>query len=282
MMGPFSAEDSQEAMDFDRQYALNGGSAGPNSPSSMSDGAPRRATSGLRPFFGYYGGKWRDAKQYPPPRHRTIVEPFAGSAGYSLRYPDRNVILYEADPIVAGIWEYLIRVKPEEILSIPDVPMSGSVADLRVCQEAKSLVGFWLNRGVATPRPRPSKWMRDGIRPGSFWGDRVRQTIASQVQLIRHWRVHNSSYVDSPARRAATWFVDPPYQHSGRHYRFGPSGIDYKKLATWCRSLKGQVIVCENAGATWLPFQMLSDVKTTRTTRRSHEVLWFDTLRRPG
>jgi hypothetical protein len=33
----------------------------------------------LRPFFGFYGGKWRDAlKHYPPPEHDTIIEPFAG------------------------------------------------------------------------------------------------------------------------------------------------------------------------------------------------------------
>jgi hypothetical protein len=53
-----------------------------------------KATPRLRPFFGYYGGKWRDAvKHYPPPEHTRIVEPFAASAGYSLRYPDRKVIL---------------------------------------------------------------------------------------------------------------------------------------------------------------------------------------------
>ena len=68
----------------------------------------------LRPFFGYYGGKWRDTPRlYPPPEHNTIVEPFAGSAGYSLRFPRTpRVILYEKDPIVAGVWQYLIGVKP--------------------------------------------------------------------------------------------------------------------------------------------------------------------------
>ena len=40
----------------------------------------------LRPFFCYYGGKWRAAPKYPPPEHDTIVEPFAGAAGYATRY----------------------------------------------------------------------------------------------------------------------------------------------------------------------------------------------------
>ena len=229
----------------------------------------------LRPFFGYYGGKWRDAvKHYPAPEHPAIVEPFAGSAGYSLRYPERRIVLCEIDPILVGVWRYLINVKPAEILAIPDVSLDGSVDDLPVSQEARWLVGFWMNRGAPSPRKRPSKWMRDGIRPGSFWGNRVRQTIASQVEAIRDWKIFEGSYESCPVTGKATWFVDPPYQVAGRHYRFGSEAVDYKDLATWCRSRKGQVIVCENEGADWLPFSDLADTKTTRHGYRSKEVIW--------
>jgi hypothetical protein len=125
----------------------------------------------LRPFFGYYGGKWRDAlKHYPEPLYDTIVEPFAGSAGYALRYASHKIILCEIDPVLAEVWRYLIRVTPADIRAIPDVPIDGTVDDLKIPQEAKWLVGLWLNRGIAQPRVSPSKWMRDGIRPGSFWG----------------------------------------------------------------------------------------------------------------
>ncbi len=168
-----------------------------------------------RPFFGYYGGKWRDAlKHYPEPQHATIVEPFAGSAGYSLRYPSRKIILCEIDPVLSEVWRYLIRVKAKDILAIPDLALDGSVDDLKVCQEAKWLVGFWLNRGAASPRKSPSKWMRDRIRPGSFWGQRVRQTIANQVDAIRHWELRNCSYAECPTPRRATWFIDPPVRGS--------------------------------------------------------------------
>ena len=34
------------------------------------------------------------------------------------------------------------------------------------------------------------------------------------------------------------------------------------------------VIVCENDGATWLPFKQLADVKTTHGNYRSKEVIW--------
>lgn len=241
-------------------------------PASEEQSPPK-----LRPFFGYYGGKWRDAlKHYPAPAIGTIVEPFAGSAGYSLRYADRKVILCEIDPILCAVWWYLIRVKPKEILAIPDLdPMTGSVDDLAISQEARWLVGFWVNRGTSRPRKSPSRWMRDGIRPGSFWGPSVRKKIASQVEAIRHWQVLNCSYIECPTPREATWFVDPPYETAGRHYRFGSEQIDYGALAGWCRSRPGQIIVCENEGASWLPFKDLADVKTTRADRRSKEVIWL-------
>ncbi len=57
----------------------------------------------IRPFFSYFGAKWRLAPRYPAPAHRTIVEPFAGSAGYACRYPDHRVILVERDPVIAAL-----------------------------------------------------------------------------------------------------------------------------------------------------------------------------------
>lgn len=234
--------------------------------------------SAVRPFFGFYGGKWRDAvKHYPAPRHRTVVEPFAGSAGYSVRYASANVVLGELDPVIYGVWHFLVRASAADIRAIPDLEPDQTVADLGVSQEARWLVGFWMNRGASRPRNRPSAWMRSEIRPGSFWGERVRETIAGQVHLIRHWRVYNCSYesIGSHVRGSATWFVDPPYQMQGRHYHHGADAIDFPALGKWCRSRKGQVIVCENEGADWLPFEPLADVKTTRRESRSVEVAWF-------
>lgn len=43
----------------------------------------------LRPFFTYFGAKWRAAPHYPPPTHPTVIEPFAGAAGYALRHHTR-------------------------------------------------------------------------------------------------------------------------------------------------------------------------------------------------
>ena len=227
----------------------------------------------LRPFFSYFGGKWRNsAKLYPKPIHNTLVEPFAGSAGYALRYPAKRVILCDLDPIICGVWRYLISVSADEILSLPDV--TDTIDDLDVGQEAKWLIGFWLNRATTHPCKSPSQWMRAGYAPTSFWGPRVRATIASQLHAIRHWEIHQCSYQHAPDVQA-TWFVDPPYQVAGTRYRFGSKGMYFGALARWCRSRQGQTIVCEASGASWLPFQALAHTKSARPRRPSKEAVWL-------
>jgi len=211
--------------------------------------------------------------RYPPPEHDAIIEPFAGAAGYATRYADRKITLVERDPIIANLWKYLTRVSPQEIMAIPtEVP--GTVDELAICEEARWLVGFWCNKGAASPRKSPSAWMRSGIRPRSYWGEAVREKIASQVEAIRHWEIIEGSYEQAPDVNA-TWFIDPPYQQAGKHYRFKLES--YETLAVWCEARRGQVMVCEQEGATWLPFQTFATIKSTPGTNGksySSEVMW--------
>lgn len=235
---------------------------------------------GLKPFFTYFGGKWRAALHYPEPLYETIIEPFAGSAGYSLRYPHKKVVLVEKDPVVSATWRYLIGVSEREILELPDIDPEGSVDDLPVCEEAKYLIGWWIQAARARPAKRPSAWVhryyqqRDGEKhwskrscptgggPTLCWSRRTRERISTQLHAIRHWSLIEGDYTRAPDV-VATWFVDPPYQEKGTQYRHGSDGIDYPRLARWCtETLSGQVIVCENLGADWLPFQPFKDIKS--------------------
>jgi hypothetical protein len=238
----------------------------------------------LKPFFTFYGGKWRAAPHYPAPMYGTIVEPFAGSAGYSMRYPDRRVVLVEKDPAIAATWRYLLRVTPGEILALPDIAPGQPVDTLGVVEEAQLLIGWWCNKGSATPKRSPGSNMRrslagltKGDPPSGWWGAAIRERIASQVERIRHWRLIEGSYEQAPLVMA-TWFVDPPYQRAGKHYRC--SYVDYERLAYWCNLWPGQVMACENVGAEWLPFQPWRDIKASEAKhggKVSREALWVRT-----
>ena len=234
----------------------------------------------MNPFFKFFGGKWANAYKYPAPQIGTIIEPFAGGAGYATRRGGgRRVVLYDADPTICGVWKYLIHATASEILALPEVRDDQTVDDITwPCEEAKWLVGFWLNAGVTTPAKKPSKWMRSRVRPGAFWGEAAKRRIAVQIHKINEWEVHNLSFHQVPAEYA-TWFVDPPYQNKGKLYKYSATAIDFNQLGQWCRELPGQVIVCENEGADWLPFSQLYDTATATSRRggtRSAEVVWVN------
>ena len=223
-----------------------------------------------RPFFSYYGSKWSRVRDgfYPQPEHDLIIEPFAGSACYALHHHERDVVLVEKNPVIASIWSYLISVDPDEVLALPLDPLEIEPGP------AKDLVGFWLGRGRASPARTKSAWMRSENWNRSFWGEGPRARISEQVGYIRHWSVVEASYEQTPSVEA-TWFVDPPYQgRAGQHYRrFGSAHIDYAALGRWCRERRGLTIVCEGAGADWLPFNRAGKVKSIRQ-RWSDEALW--------
>lgn len=237
--------------------------------------------STLQPFFTYFGGKWRAAHHYPAPRYRTIMEPFAGAAGYSVRYPDHDVVLVERDPTIAALWRYLISVDPAEVLALPLAVTTTDALD--VPAPARTLIGFWLNKGCSAPCKQPSAWMRSGIRPDSFWGETIRARIAAQVTRIRHWRVVEGTYADAPDVEA-TWYVDPPYIKAGTNYRYGARLLDYTALAQWCRTRRGQTIVCEADGAAWLPFRAFRTIKASEAKsggKTSAEVVWLSDEQKP-
>lgn len=182
-------------------------------------------------------------------------------------------MLLDADPVIVGVWDYLIKTPESEIRALPLV--FETVDDLSVPVEAKWLIGFWLNKGTVFPCKTPSAWMREGLRPKSFWGAEIRERIASQQQYIRHWQISLGSY-DGIENGHATWFIDPPYSTpAGAYYRI--RDIDYVALAAWCSERKGQVIVCEQDGADWLPFNSFRNIKANESSRGkavSAEMIW--------
>lgn len=233
-------------------------------------------TPTLRPFFTYYGGKWSTAPRYQPPRHDLVIEPFAGSAGYSVRLHARRVLLADLNEQVIGTWRYLIAASADEIRTLPLLAVGQCVYDLPVCQEARWLIGWWTNKGAASPHISMSAWGRVPAYASQFWGERVRERLARQVDHIRDWTAVQIDYQDLPDHEA-TWFIDPPYSgKAGRRYPH--NAVDYPALADWCKARPGQVIVCEQEGADWLPFEPLHTAKATvgshKTRSTCPEVAW--------
>jgi len=216
----------------------------------------------LHPFFSYFGSKYRLAKHYPTPKYDTIIEPFDGSAGYSLMYPGRQVILYEIYEPLVTLWKWLIeKATEQDILNLPinndgkigpdDKPVTrfhkNHPIECEVMGEAERiLIGLWTTESQTFASRYPLSKSRAGN-----WTQKKKEMIASQLHAIKHWKVESMSFEDIPNRKA-TWFIDPPYEKAGHRYCHWK--IDYAKLGRWCKERSGQVIVCEQEPAVWLPF----------------------------
>ena len=57
-------------------------------------------------MFSYYGSKSKIVDYYPPPKYGKIIEPFAGSARYSLRFWQKDVLLVDKYPVIIEVWNY--------------------------------------------------------------------------------------------------------------------------------------------------------------------------------
>lgn len=221
----------------------------------------------MRPFFPYYGSKWRQAHRHPP-RHDVIVEPFAGSAKYSTVWGrGKRCVLVDKYDVICAIWDYLIHVSPDEIRSIPDAVHVDNLDAWP--SEVRWLAGFWMNHGSVSPRNSVSGFVK--AKPYQGWSHRTRSRIANQVDWIRKWEVIQGDYTDAPDMNA-TWHVDPPYIDKGSRYVHSSAQIDYAHLAAWCRSRRGYVMVHEQRGAEWMNFRADGDYKSA--TGKSAEVVW--------
>jgi len=234
--------------------------------------------------MSYYGSKYKLAKHYPKPKHKKIIEPFAGGAGYSLRHSEYEVHLYDLNEKVCGVWDFMIRSTPQEILSLPLLAVDETVDSLpdHLPQEAKWLIGFWLNYAVTSPRKSFSSIAKKKLERNSsaVWSERRRLLLSQTVTFIKHWKVTHASY-DLIPNQQATWFIDPPYAgNAGRHYIH--DSIDFNALADWCKEREGQVIVCENSDSPlWLPFTHFKETsgafQTKSGSKKTEEVWWTNT-----
>jgi hypothetical protein len=245
-------------------------------------------------FFSYFGGKTGLADKYPAPNKSDIVvEPFAGAAGYSTFFEAEEVYLFDAYPVVAETWRYLISAANdptvmEEFKSLPVGPFyKWNPIPTDISLGAQYLIGFWETQS----QTYPSRWQQspriyeDGTeRPknrGGLWNEKTKQRIIQQIPKIKNWKIYEESYDKSDLILKSLdvdfdrviWHIDPPYQNGGKRYKKSSNSLDFDYLGNWVKSLQGRVMVCERDPATWLDFTTLSVVKNA-SNRHYSELIW--------
>ncbi len=215
-------------------------------------------------MFGYFGAKHANAHKYQAPKHDLIVEPFAGAAGYSCywleRDPTKRALLIEKDPRIVDAWQRILTSTPETIMAWP-LPITGS-------QSSDTIVLALGGDNIPLPghtRKVSSRSVKD-FASVRYRIARMRASIGDSI------RVQLGDYTDA-VNVESSWFVDPPYQHQGHRYLYGSATIDYTALGQWVAARKGQTLVCEAAPADWLPFKPVYALNSLANTLGT-ELVW--------
>jgi len=215
-------------------------------------------------MWSYYGSKSKIVNLYPPPKYGKIIEPFAGTARYALKYFDRDILLVDKYDIVIEIWHYLQQASPKDILSLPITKRGDKIEKYNLSQVEKNLLGFIATGAVGRPRKTVSLFGEY-----SHGNQNVYKRIASNLYKIKHWKIIQGEYLDIE-NQEATWFIDPPYQVGGYEYKHHE--LDYASLSDWCLSRSGQIIVCENTKANWMTFMPLKKIQGVNNTGTTEAV----------
>lgn len=199
-------------------------------------------------FFPYFGSKSNLSKICPGPLYDTIIEPFAGSATYSVRYWDRDIILIDKYDVIIRIWHYLQQVSPKDILGLPEIKPGLDLTKLNLSQAEKDFVGMWLSFSKSKPMvkrvspiptvsPKGRILLKSDMPMLSY-----REKVSKNLYKIKHWKIKQGDYTEAPDIEA-TWFIDPPYQDEnlGKWYKHKrPPELQLRK---WCDKRKGQILL---------------------------------------
>lgn len=175
--------------------------------------------------------------------------------------------LNDLDPRTYSIWEFLTSPDAYAIVmdTVPDNVEPGVKISEIIPGSYPGLVEIC--RAEANQGTQGAKGVHDQVTSMGAKCWKVRRKLLEVIPEVRNWRVTNVNYNDL-ANVNATWFIDPPYSNAaGTRYRMGSDLIDYSQLGWWCLNRRGQVIVCENAGASWLDFQPIEHPRVSIRSR---------------
>lgn len=217
----------------------------------------------LHPLWKCYGSKHTGSKHHPAPLPgSTIYEPFAGSAGYSLRHYKHNVVLWDINPRVQELWCWLIyKATSQDVLDIPlNLPEGTDIREIGLSWGQQLLLRHWQRTNNISECWTISKW---GSLPGQF-SSNTRDRVADEVNAIKHWKFRKPEWTEQ-----GTWYCDSPYLYN---YQYGVKNFDYAAYAAnVSRIPAGSLIiaceaVCPKTGKVpdYLPFTPSHSQVTSR------------------
>ena len=86
-------------------------------------------------MWSYYGSKSKIVDLYPRPKHGRIIERFAGSARYSLKWFENDVLLIDKYPVIVRLWKFLQQCQPEDIMRLPEPTYKQSVEQFNISSD---------------------------------------------------------------------------------------------------------------------------------------------------
>ena len=161
-------------------------------------------------MFSYYGSKSKIVDYYPPPKYGKIIEPFAGSARYALKYWQNEVLIVDKNEYIIKLWKWLQKCSPDDIKKLPVLKKGDDIRNIEgLCEEERILLGYGAQAGVA-------KHGNTVTEAGTRVMKTMFKNVARDIPKIKHWEIKLGCYKDIE-NEEATWFIDPPYQFGGTH-----------------------------------------------------------------
>ena len=190
--------------------------------------------------FKYSGSKTRLLKHLPPPKNAsTIVEPFAGSAAYSIHYRPDRLLLCEKNTSVRALWEWLrAEATTDDLHDLERLPWEdrSDVRDLKLPVAPETLLRLTAS-GVMVGQL--SSFIL--LRQNTVNFDKLKAALPWIKKAVGPVGADFRDYQNEPGFH----FVDPPYLKTSGNYvdKKAPKGdcgsIDLDAVMDYCRNVRG-------------------------------------------
>jgi site-specific DNA-adenine methylase len=162
-------------------------------------------------MFKYSGNKQRLLHLLRQPPKGPIIEPFAGSARYSLNY-DLDAILFEKNKDVYDLWDWLINdATKKDLLELEKMKQPEKV-DIRLLNLPKPQETLFRLTCASVYVGQLSSWISYPQHKVDF-----SRLISYLPQIKYRFTLGGTDYLQS-AGLQGTYFIDPPYMGTSGNY----------------------------------------------------------------